>query len=257
MGAVLYVIGHGLIKASLFLCAGMVLHRLQSIDELKLHGRGRKLPWVGVLFALGSILLAGAPPSALFFGESHLHRALSGNLVARFAAAVAAIATGAAVLRACGRIFLGLGPREPDAPGGGEADEEPETRRGEIPWSMWLPVVLLLALAIESAWVRHPRMVDLHGWAMAVLDNAQPAPFESPAGPPSFIHGAAMALGAIALAALTLFRKRLPQALRAPVRGVWDPLARGLRAMHTGEVGDQVAWLTLGAALLGVSLVLS
>ena len=120
-----------------------------------------------------------------------------------------------------------------------------------------MPVVLLLGLAIASAWVRHPRMVDLHGWAMAVLDNAQPAPFESPAGPPSFIHGAAMALGAIALAALTLFRKRLPPALRAPLRAIWDPLAGGLRALHTGEVGDQVAWLTLGAALLGVSLVLS
>jgi multicomponent Na+:H+ antiporter subunit D len=263
-GAALYVAGHGLIKAALFLCAGMLLHRLQSVDELKLHGRGRELPLVGVLFALGGIFLAGAPPTALFFGESAIHHALEAHAVARFAISIASIATAAAVLRASGRIFLGLGPAEPDAPGGGEPDEEPETQPAPIPWSMWVPTVLLLALAVASGWLPRDgapaRMLDAHSWAQQVLDKALPPRFEPPPEEPlakGLVHSAFTVAAACALALLTLFRKRLPELLRAPVRAIWNPLATGLRALHTGEVGDQVAWLTFGAALLGAALTLS
>jgi len=72
---------------------------------------------------------------------------------------------------------------------------------------------------------------------------------------PGFAHGFGSAIGALALAAATLGRKRLPQTLRRWVSAVWVPLASGLRTLHTGEVGDQVAWLTLGAALLGCAMV--
>ena len=264
-GAALYVVGHGLIKAALFLCAGMLLHRLQSVDELELQGRGRELPWLGLLFAVGGVLLAGAPPTAMFFGDSALGSALHGHPIARFAIAVSSIATGAAVLRACGRIFLGWGQKEPDAPGGGEPDEQPETEGSrEIPWSMWLPAAALLLLAIGSAWLPREhagqaaaRMLDAHGWATQVLDNAQPVQAAALAEEPlakALAHSAWTVLGAIALAALTLFRNRLPELLRAPVRVLWNPLTGGLRALHTGEVGDQVAWLTVGVAAFGCAV---
>jgi len=41
-GTAVYVIGHGLVKAALFLCTGVVLHRLGSVNETWLHGRGRR-----------------------------------------------------------------------------------------------------------------------------------------------------------------------------------------------------------------------
>src|SRR6266511_1508282 len=41
-GVALYVVGHGLVKGSLFMCAGIVLHRLRSVDEEQLRGRRRK-----------------------------------------------------------------------------------------------------------------------------------------------------------------------------------------------------------------------
>src|SRR5919198_40113 len=68
-GASLYVAGHGLVKGALFLCVGVLLHRLESVDELALHGRGRSLGGVGILFALGGIWLSGVPPAGLFLGE--------------------------------------------------------------------------------------------------------------------------------------------------------------------------------------------
>ena len=41
-GAAVYVAGHALVKAALFLCVGIVLHRLGSVNETALHGRGRR-----------------------------------------------------------------------------------------------------------------------------------------------------------------------------------------------------------------------
>ena len=42
-GVAVYVVGHGLLKAALFMCVGIVLHRLGSVNESWLHGRGRRL----------------------------------------------------------------------------------------------------------------------------------------------------------------------------------------------------------------------
>ena len=41
-GTAVYVAGHGLVKAALFLCTGIILHRLGSVNETWLHGRGRR-----------------------------------------------------------------------------------------------------------------------------------------------------------------------------------------------------------------------
>ena len=59
-GTAVYVVGHGLVKAALFLCTGIVLHRLGSVNETWLHGRGRHLRVTGVVFTAGR-LRAGRP----------------------------------------------------------------------------------------------------------------------------------------------------------------------------------------------------
>src|SRR5580700_2374531 len=53
-GTAVYVAGHGLVKAALFLCTGVVLHRLGSVNETRLHGRGRKLRVTGVVFTVAA-----------------------------------------------------------------------------------------------------------------------------------------------------------------------------------------------------------
>jgi multicomponent Na+:H+ antiporter subunit D len=263
-GAALYVSGHACVKAALFLCAGMLLHRLKSVDELNLQGRGRPFPLLGILMAVLALLLAGLPGSAMFAGSALIEHALEGHPIALFALHVSAVVTGAAVLRVCGRVFLGIGPREPDAPGPSSADEEPETRPGVIGPCMWAPAVALLALAIATSWTPRTvalktaaRALDTHAWARHVLDGAPlPATPTPESEAPKPVPGLLSALAAIALAGLTLGRKSLPGALRGAVRLVWDPLTLGLRALHTGVVGDQVAWFTFGAALFGCALLL-
>ena len=68
-GTAVYVAGHGLVKAALFLCTGIILHRLGSVNETWLHGRGRRLRVTGVVFTLAGLGLADLPPFATFLGK--------------------------------------------------------------------------------------------------------------------------------------------------------------------------------------------
>src|SRR5881227_927446 len=64
-----YVVGHGLTKAALFMLTGVLIHRYSDIDEFDLHGKGRAIPIAGVLFAVGGVLLSAIPVVTLFFGK--------------------------------------------------------------------------------------------------------------------------------------------------------------------------------------------
>jgi multicomponent Na+:H+ antiporter subunit D len=68
-GAALYMVGHSLVRGALFLCTGIVLHRLGSVNETALHGKARHLKVTGVLFVLAGLGLADLPPSATFLGK--------------------------------------------------------------------------------------------------------------------------------------------------------------------------------------------
>jgi multicomponent Na+:H+ antiporter subunit D len=69
-GASLYIAADGLVKAGLFMAVGIVQHRLAGLDENKLRGRGRELPFVAALFVAGAVGMAGVPPSGTWLGKS-------------------------------------------------------------------------------------------------------------------------------------------------------------------------------------------
>jgi multicomponent Na+:H+ antiporter subunit D len=62
----------------------------------------------------------------------------------------------------------------------------------------------------------------------------------------SILRGIAASLGTVALAAFALFRQKLRMDI-----GVIDELAKPLRYLHSGHVGDYVAWLTFGVVCFG------
>lgn len=180
--------------------------------------------------------------------------------------AATAILTGGAVLRAAGRIFLGLGPLEEEIPGvGGETTEKPETigPHKRLPLSMEVSAAALLLLGlVMAAWpgLRHQadaqseRMRDTAGLAARVLEDATLAPpaLESPEPlGASATRGVLVTLGAALLAAVTLMRKSLPEAVRRPVAQLVDSGLHPLRELHSGHVGDYVAWLTVGVVGFG------
>jgi multicomponent Na+:H+ antiporter subunit D len=181
----------------------------------------------------------------------------------------AGVVSAAALLRAAARIFVGFGAREPEAPDvGGVEGEEPEdepSTRG-LPWTMAL--MPLLALAAAVAWNLWPAARALaasaaaqlgdHGAYLArVLGGDPAAAGGAPRLEPSWGRMAAAFGLAVALALGTLWRDRVPRRLRARVAALFDRVGRPLRELHSGHVGDQVAWLTVGAAIFAGAFALA
>ncbi|WP_037851170.1 complex I subunit 5 family protein [Streptomyces sp. NRRL S-340] len=245
-GTALYVLAHGGVKAALFACAGILLDRYGSVDEFYLHGRARRLRGVGIMFAVGALALAGLPPFGTGLGKAVSEEAVGGPLTVLYVAASAL--TGGAVLRVAVRVFLGLGPR-PEGRDGGERDEdetsgsgeEPETRQrlDEVPMTMRTVPAVLLAAALAVGAV--PGFAGRVGHA---VDEAGTwGVFSSVRWTASgVLLDLLSTLLAVALAAVAVAR---PGLLAAPD---W---ALPLRRLQSGHVGDYVAWLLVGAALLG------
>jgi multicomponent Na+:H+ antiporter subunit D len=266
-GTAIYVVGHGLAKASLFLCAGIVLHRFRSVDEAALQGRGRVAPWTGALFALGGAALAGVPPFGTFIGGAAIEEAAKKLALGGVDWAIAAsgVLTAGAVLRIVGRIFLGWGELPVEPPGGGAQDEKPETdRTGTVPASMFLTAATLLVLSAvvgvlpdlrEHVSAHSARLLDGHAYALRVLTGLTPPPLPPPGHPeslvPAFVHSGVTLLAALVLAAGALFPDRFRFPGTAGLRRAGLRVLGGLRELHSGHVGDYVAWLVAGAAVFG------
>jgi multicomponent Na+:H+ antiporter subunit D len=266
-GVAVYVIGHGLTKAALFMLSGVVLHRFRTIDEFDLHGKGREVPWAVVLFAVGGLLLSAIPVVTLFFGKSLLDAAsLDAGypwLPAIFV--ISSMFTGGAVLRVSGRL-LGWGPSdrgdERQAAEAREEEGEEEAPRNYTPPLMLLvPAVLLLGAiviglipgavpGIEVAAGHFRDHVAYINWVLHGHVHFEPASTSHVEGF-DYAYAAGATLGAIGLAALGLFgrplRRRLPDLLLRPVAAS----VGGLRHLHSGHIGDYIAWWTAGAAALG------
>jgi multicomponent Na+:H+ antiporter subunit D len=268
-GVATYIVGHGLTKAALFMCAGVLLHRFATIDEFDLHGRGRELPSVGVMFAVGAVLLAAMPPFTSFAGKALIDTASAAPGYAWLKVLFVLVSglTGGAVLRVTGRIFLGWGPATgPDPQQARAAQERVDETRGERDHTPTLmivvPAVLLAAAAVvglvpgavpgvERAAAQFTDHGAFASWVLRGRDLGLPHVL------PSHISGGDVALGlasvmaAVGLAALGLFGRPLRESLPVNVARPARNALRALRGLHSGHIGDYIAWWTAGASVLG------
>jgi multicomponent Na+:H+ antiporter subunit D len=265
-GTAVYVVAHGFVKAGLFMCVGVLLHRFGHVDEHGLRGRGRRpqMALVGAAMALGGVVLAAAPMLGVFFGkslidESSLERGYA--WLPTLLTVVSAL-TGGAVLRVAGRVFCGWGHADPPAdPEAREAREQPYETEGphtRLPVTMVAPAVLLVLAAAVAGLV--PGVVhaiehaaaefrDTAGYRDAVLHGTGAFPQITPSHltAADFLYGAAGTLGAVLVAWLGLFGHRIRDEIP---RAATKPLA-ALRDLHSGHLGDYVAWLTVALAAIG------
>jgi multicomponent Na+:H+ antiporter subunit D len=276
-GTAAYVAGHALVKAALFLCVGIVLHRLGSVNETWLHGRGRSLRWTGVIFTLAAFGLADLPPFATYLGKAWIEETALGHGAALVPAVLLActIVVGGAVLRVAGGVFFGLGdPPAEDPQTAAEASEETgetEGGRGRSPLTMILPPLVLTLAAVVIGLLPQlgpamqagaVRMQDQPAYAATVLSGqrvahpAAPEPREETGVTAADVaSGLGSAAGAVVLAGLALYRRRLPLLRRAP--GPGSGLSGFFRVVQSGVVNDYVAWAVLGFAAIGGTLALA
>ncbi|MCW7946645.1 NADH dehydrogenase [Streptomyces hygroscopicus] len=241
-GVALYILGHAGAKAALFACAGVLLDRFGSVDEPALHGRARELRGVAVMFVLGGLALAGLPPFGTSLGKAVIEEAVGGPLTVLYV--LVSAVTGGAVLRVAARVFYGLGPT-PHTDSSYETTgtgEEPETRHrlSRIPDTMTAVPALLLAASLAVGVVP--------GFAEAVAHSVNETGSGGAAASPHW-NAAGVLLGltstavAVALAALAVSRPHLLGERTWTLR---------LRRLQSGHIGDYVAWVLAGAALLAV-----
>jgi len=273
-GAAVYILGHGLVKAALFLCAGIVLHRLRSVNETWLHGRGRRLPVTGVVFTLAALGLADLPPFATYLGKGWIEDTATAQGGAWVAGVLIAcsILVGGAVLRVAGGVFYGLGdpPAEDPMMAAQASEEKSETEDsgGRTPLTMIVPPAVLVAAAIVVGLLPHlgsavqdaaVRFQDQTAYNAVVLSGrtvAHPValhPAESTGITRSdVLSGLGSALGAVILAGLALYRKRLPLVRRWPEPDLL--LGDPVRRFQSGVVNDYVTWIVIGLACIGGAL---
>jgi multicomponent Na+:H+ antiporter subunit D len=265
-GTALFVVADGLLKAALFISVGTLQHLFGGVDELHLYGRGRRLRLTGPVMAIGGLALASLPPFGPWVGKSLVDEAAreagAGWVIPVFV--VASVLTGAAVLRAAARVFVGIGPSEDPSTGGArapdEVDPELDYPHDRVPRTMTAPGLALAAGALgiglvpglrDALQTAAERFVDRAAYAQTVL-HGHVSEFgggtAASIGGLDLALGAVTVLGAIGLAALTLAPAR-PGVHRIGV-AAGSGLAR-LRALHTGYVADYVTWLVVGAAILG------
>jgi multicomponent Na+:H+ antiporter subunit D len=274
-GVLLYLFSHGLVKGALFLCVGLLLHRLGSVDQMELRGRGRCMPWTGIMFAVGGLALAGLPPFGLYLGKGMMDERIQANHAdwAVWALALASALTGAAVLRAAGWVFVGWGPKLPEETKSPTNQERPETRSGRhrLPGTMLSTAAALLAVALVlGSWSAPARWtqsaasqflnISTYDAVVIVGHPTGPMPSVSP-----LRHSLYSALGpglgtaffAVVFAAWALCRDALPAAFNDGIKRFFHPPLSWLSRIHSGNVCDYAAWLSAGMAMLGILFVVA
>jgi multicomponent Na+:H+ antiporter subunit D len=259
-GSAMYVLAHGLAKSALFLVGGILLVTRGEVDELLLQGWGKHLPWTGVAWLIAAVALASPPFLGTYTGHALIEDSASvlGYGWVPIVLAVATIGSTAAILRAGARVFLGWGdredpllseqPQESPAPG----DRPRPTLMLAVAFALavaGLVVGALTGVAARAGEAAH-EFTDRLAYTNAVLFHE--APPAVPAVPwhtttSSIVWALVTLVGSFVVGFASLYRDRLP-------RIATDALGRALaplRAVHSGHIGDYVAWLVLGTAVVG------
>lgn len=141
-GALTHMVVHGVVKITLFFCAGAVLYKtgLEYIHDMR--GLGKRMPVTFSCFALASAALVGIPPLPGFVSKWNL---ASAAVEARSFPAYAGVAVllVSAVLTA---IYLFLVVFKVCFPS--RAGVQPETKRCEANAYMTVPLVLLCVMIV-------------------------------------------------------------------------------------------------------------
>jgi multicomponent Na+:H+ antiporter subunit D len=259
-GSAVYVVAHAFAKGALFLVGGLVLLTRGGIDELQLFGLGRRLRVAAAAWFVAALALASPPFLGTFTGHALIEDAagVEGYWWVPIVLAVATIASTAAILRAGLRIFFGAGDRDDPLLSEQPTESPPPQEQPEL--GLMLGVTLLLALVglATGAWTglaarameAAHTFTDRLGYVDAVLQHRAPPP-----PPPGVWHTTTSSVvwslvtlvGSFALGVGSVYRDRLPRPITRGLAGALAPL----RAVHSGQIGDYVAWLVFGSAVIG------
>ncbi|MDO6429768.1 NADH-quinone oxidoreductase subunit L [Flavitalea sp. BT771] len=143
---------HAFFKALLFLCAGVIIHRVHSNEMKDMGGLRKLLPLTHGCFLIACLAIAGIPPFSGFFSkEEILLAAFHAN---KFVFAVGLFTSGLTAFYMFRLYFSVFWRRQ---------SQDVGSHHGEAPLTMKIPLVILAAGAIFAGFVPFSRWVTYDG----------------------------------------------------------------------------------------------
>jgi len=155
MAAMFHLFTHAFFKALLFLCAGVIIHRVHSNEMRDMGGLRRLMPLTHGCFLIACLAIAGIPPFAGFFSkEEILLAAFHSN---RGVYAIGLVTSGLTAFYMFRLYFSVFWKKEA---------ETHAHHHGEAPATMKIPLVILATGALLAGFVPFSRLVTSDGAAM-------------------------------------------------------------------------------------------
>jgi len=133
IGSIVHVFNHALIKVTLFLCAGAIIHKTGHRNLSELRGIGRRMPLTMAAMSIGILSIVGIPPTNGFVCKWYI---VLGAIQARKFFFAATLLIGALLILGYYAKIINIAYfREP----------EEEVTYDEAPFSMLIPIGILAA----------------------------------------------------------------------------------------------------------------
>ena len=144
-GALFHMINNSIYKCCLFLSGGNVEYKTKTSELDNLGGLSKVMPITFFTTVIAACAISGIPPFNGFFSKWMIYQGLvengkSGGSLWIFCLAAAMFGSGltlASFIKLIHAIFLGQ-----------RADGKEQTKREEVSWQMWVPVITLATLCI-------------------------------------------------------------------------------------------------------------
>ncbi len=138
--AILFLLGHALYKAALFLTSGSVDHATGTRDVRILRGLRRLMPWTAAAAMIAALSMAGIPPFFGFLGKEYLFKASLSQPDSGIYVLITAILTNA--------LLLSLAFKAGLHPFWGTRNNDLPKKPHEVGWAMCMGPLLLAAMGL-------------------------------------------------------------------------------------------------------------
>lgn len=149
IGAMAHLVHQGLMKITLFFCAGNLAETLGIHRISEMAGVGRRMPWTMAAFTLGALGMIGVPPLAGFISKWYLGNGavLAGEDWVLVILALSSLLNAAYFLPIL--YIAWLKPQKKPWP------EKISSSRLETPWMLLLPPLATVAMALAAGLLAH------------------------------------------------------------------------------------------------------
>jgi multicomponent Na+:H+ antiporter subunit D len=151
LGGIMHLAHHALMKACLFLCAGVILTKTGKKNISEMKGIGYQLPGTMICFSICALAMIGTPPTVGFISKWLLGNGAleAGDPIYLIVLLVSALLSAAYFLPI---IYVAFFQWE------GDESEHPTMQWGkETAWEMLVPIIILAILVIVvGIWVGVP-----------------------------------------------------------------------------------------------------